>query len=198
MLTYAATVPANLTATERANYAALLAFATGSGQTTGTGIGQLPAGYVPLPHNLRATDAAVIKAILKPGTTVPPTTNNPPPTSTGPDTQPIPSSNPTPTGSGTTTPSSTPSTPTTTKTKTPPVTHPKAQPAKSLLTKLIGAGAARFAVPVVAGLGFTALAAAPFVGGRRRRNLAAFHTGAIAWLTRARERSRHRNVFDPW
>ncbi len=196
MLTYAATVPSTLSATERADYAALLAFATGPGQTTGTGIGQLPAGYLPLPSNLRVTDAAAIDAILKPGTPVPPTTPTPAPLSDT-FTQPTPISNSSSSDGSSTPSTSSPSSTTAPKAK-PTRVASSAPKAKSLLTQLIAAGPVRFAVPVVAGLGFAALAAAPFVGSRRRRNFAAVHAGAMAWLARSRERSRNRNVFDPW
>ncbi|HEY3833097.1 MAG TPA: hypothetical protein VGO03_12450 [Acidimicrobiia bacterium] len=201
MLTYAATVPSTLTTSQRANYAQLLAYSSGAGQVTGTAAGQLPEGYVPLPSALRKIDDAAIQAILHPGTTVPtPTPVTTPPTTlitnTGPSSGSLPgdSSSSTPT----TTPSTSPSTTTTTTKPSHTTTTNRAPKPKSLLTKLIGVGPARFAAPAVATIGFVALAAAPFVGDRKRRGLTAARATVVAWFGRARARSRDRNVFDPW
>ncbi|MFJ3927364.1 hypothetical protein [Streptomyces sp. NPDC090022] len=54
VLTYAATVPADLTQTEGRDYGALLTYAAGPGQTSGVAAGTLPHGYAPLPESLRA------------------------------------------------------------------------------------------------------------------------------------------------
>jgi hypothetical protein len=161
----------------------------------------LPEGYVPLPSALRKIDDAAIQAILHPGTTVPtPTPVTTPPTTlitnTGPSSGSLPgdSSSSTPT----TTPSTSPSTTTTTTKPSHTTTTNRAPKPKSLLTKLIGVGPARFAAPAVATIGFVALAAAPFVGDRKRRGLTAARATVVAWFGRARARSRDRNVFDPW
>ncbi|MFV5992547.1 hypothetical protein ACNPQM_08840 [Streptomyces sp. NPDC056231] len=53
-LVHAAVRPAALEADARKDYATLLTFAAGSGQTSGTGPGELPPGYAPLPSALRA------------------------------------------------------------------------------------------------------------------------------------------------
>ncbi|WP_406182912.1 hypothetical protein [Streptomyces sp. NBC_01006] len=54
VLTYAATVPADLTVAEGKDYAGLLSYAAGQGQTPGVSAGTLPNGYAPLPDELRA------------------------------------------------------------------------------------------------------------------------------------------------
>ncbi|MFD0151025.1 hypothetical protein ACFVID_16765 [Streptomyces sp. NPDC127132] len=53
VLTYAATVPADLTAAEGRDYGTLLTYAAGAGQTPGVASGNLPHGYAPLPQALR-------------------------------------------------------------------------------------------------------------------------------------------------
>ncbi|MET9911792.1 hypothetical protein ABZZ74_34155 [Streptomyces sp. NPDC006476] len=53
-LVYAAARPAKLTADARRDYAALLRYAAGNGQLSGADPGRLPAGYAPLPQQLRA------------------------------------------------------------------------------------------------------------------------------------------------
>ncbi|MFE5770891.1 hypothetical protein ACFQ7O_21300 [Streptomyces sp. NPDC056485] len=59
VVTYAATVPADLTAAEGKDYAGLLAYAAGQGQTPGVSAGTLPNGYAPLPDELRAQTARI-------------------------------------------------------------------------------------------------------------------------------------------
>lgn len=54
VLTYAATVPADLTVAEGKDYGSLLAYAADRGQTPGVAAGTLPHGYAPLPEALRA------------------------------------------------------------------------------------------------------------------------------------------------
>jgi hypothetical protein len=66
MLTYAATRPETLTAAQRQQYATFLTYAIGDGQTSGVEIGQLPAGYVPLPGALRLQALTAINSILHP------------------------------------------------------------------------------------------------------------------------------------
>ncbi len=71
MLTYGAALPASLDAAARKDYAAFLDYAAGPGQIRGLDIGQLPAGYAPLPADLRAqtkvTAAALRKGPAAPG-----------------------------------------------------------------------------------------------------------------------------------
>ncbi|MEU4272163.1 hypothetical protein [Streptomyces sp. NPDC026092] len=54
VVTYAATVPADLTAAEGRDYGTLLTYAAGAGQNPGVASGTLPHGYAPLPEALRA------------------------------------------------------------------------------------------------------------------------------------------------
>ncbi|MFF3560611.1 hypothetical protein ACFYXS_11315 [Streptomyces sp. NPDC002574] len=67
-LVHAVVRPASLDAAARQDYAKLLRYAAGSGQTTGTGPGELPPGYAPLTSALRSqTDkAADALAAFKP------------------------------------------------------------------------------------------------------------------------------------
>lgn len=58
MLTYAATNPKNLSASSKKDYAAFLRYAAGAGQVSGTELGQLPDGYVPLPASLKSETLA--------------------------------------------------------------------------------------------------------------------------------------------
>lgn len=60
MPVYAATNPAQSDAATRASYAAFIRYAATTGQTSGTGVGELPAGYAPLPSGwvTQATTAA--------------------------------------------------------------------------------------------------------------------------------------------
>lgn len=52
-LTYAVTNPCTQTATAVTDYADFLQFATGDGQISGEGVGQLPEGYIPLTNSLK-------------------------------------------------------------------------------------------------------------------------------------------------
>ncbi|MGW2559872.1 hypothetical protein ACWCXB_11610 [Streptomyces sp. NPDC001514] len=63
LLTYAATVPEQLTKQEGQDYAALLKYAAGAGQQPGVAAGTLPAGYAPLPQGLRAQTRVAADAI---------------------------------------------------------------------------------------------------------------------------------------
>lgn len=100
------------------DYADLINFAAGQGQTTGSAPGDLPPGYLPLPANLQAQAKSVVKqlrALANPPTHSPtpshtPTTHSPsqsPTTTTSPTTTPT-SSTPGPTAGASATPSSTP------------------------------------------------------------------------------------------
>ncbi|MFE2286367.1 hypothetical protein ACFXDJ_19645 [Streptomyces sp. NPDC059443] len=63
VLTYAATVPADLTVAEGKDYGALLSYAAAQGQTPGVAAGTLPHGYAPLPEALRAQTRAAAQRV---------------------------------------------------------------------------------------------------------------------------------------
>ncbi|WP_340377458.1 hypothetical protein U5640_21870 [Streptomyces sp. SS7] len=63
-LVYAAVRPAKLDAAARKDYATLLRYAAGTGQTTGADPGLLPAGYAPLTRTLRARTTQAADALL--------------------------------------------------------------------------------------------------------------------------------------
>jgi hypothetical protein len=63
-LTYAATVPSELSTGEAKDYAALLRYAVGPGQATGDQPGQLPLGYVPLPATMQQQTLAAADTIV--------------------------------------------------------------------------------------------------------------------------------------
>ncbi|PPK68893.1 hypothetical protein V5P93_001265 [Actinokineospora auranticolor] len=65
MVTYAVTAPAAITADAGKDYATLLRFVTGKGQTPGEGTGQLPSGYVPLPQAMREQALATATTVEK-------------------------------------------------------------------------------------------------------------------------------------
>ena len=166
ILTYAATTPVSLDATDRQNYATFLQYAAGAGQTPGEGIGQLPAGYAPLPAALQAQTLAAATTILNP---------------------PAPAATPTaPTSSGTSpappraavAPSSAyapDTTPKTVPTTTAPPLSASVRLSKgptnfaTTRTSPFGAGATRWALPVCLIIGLVAFLAAPLVGGVGRR-----------------------------
>ncbi len=159
MLTYAA-VNLEQPQAARKDYAALLRYAAGPGQTPGTLTGQLPAGYVPLPERLRAQAATVAGQVLRnrPGTAAPAgggTAGSPPDVPgpagvTGPQPQPAPTGVP---AAG-----------------APPVTSPPgAPPAGSgagitpvaLTTRGYPVGPMRFAVLVILGVGLLGAVCGP-------------------------------------
>lgn len=81
-VTYAA-VPTNQSAAALNDYAGLIAYAAGQGQTPGVAPGDLPPGYLPLPASLRAQAQGVVarlRAIASP--TPPPTQSHSPTPST--------------------------------------------------------------------------------------------------------------------
>jgi len=100
VLTYAATTPTSLDQTSRQNYATFLQYAAGAGQTPGVNVGQLPAGYAPLPSALQAQTLAAASTVLNPPSTATaptttPTTTIPPVTQATVAAPPIESSPPT-------------------------------------------------------------------------------------------------------
>jgi hypothetical protein len=78
-LTYAATVPARLSAVQARQYAAFLRYAVGAGQLAGEDPGQLPSGEVPLPKALRQLTLSVANRLLLPAArSTPPVVTGPP------------------------------------------------------------------------------------------------------------------------
>ncbi|WP_406303030.1 hypothetical protein OHA61_11755 [Streptomyces sp. NBC_00885] len=73
LLTYAATVPEQLTKQEGQDYAAFLKYAVGNGQRPGVSAGTLPEGYAPLPGSVRAVARAAADAIASRAGTSPST-----------------------------------------------------------------------------------------------------------------------------
>jgi hypothetical protein len=100
-VTYAA-VPTNQSAAALNDYADLIAYAAGQGQTPGVQPGDLPPGYLPLPANLKAQAQAVVARLRAIAHPTPPPTRSHSPT-------PPPTSGSTPPPSGSPTPLSTPS-----------------------------------------------------------------------------------------
>ncbi|MFF3213490.1 hypothetical protein ACFYYB_22775 [Streptomyces sp. NPDC002886] len=85
VLTYAATVPADLTEAEGKDYGAMLAYAAAQGQTPGVAAGSLPHGYAPLPQALRAqTRAAAQRVSTEAGKKPTPSPEPPAPSSPAP------------------------------------------------------------------------------------------------------------------
>ncbi|MGO8876663.1 MAG: hypothetical protein ACLQNG_12975 [Acidimicrobiales bacterium] len=68
-ITYAATVPSLLSASQRDVYSALLRYAAGPGQQTGVKLGQLPPGYLPLTSLLAAQTLTAAKLVASGGQT---------------------------------------------------------------------------------------------------------------------------------
>jgi hypothetical protein len=85
-LTYAAVAPVSLDDKARLEYAAFIDYAVGVGQVPGIEFGRLPAGYTPLPVQLRvqAIAAEILVVLLKaqPPASEPPATTTAPPTTT--------------------------------------------------------------------------------------------------------------------
>jgi hypothetical protein len=169
MLTYAATTPETLTPAQRQQYATFLLYAIGDGQTSGVQAGQLPNGYVPLPGPLRLVTLGAVNSILNPPapatatTTSAPTPSAPAPTDSGssgssfplssltPDTTPVPATTPG-AGSGGA-----------------PAVHGTTTPVLSIVrTSWFGAGAVRWALPLVLLIGVGAGLGALLLGRPRR------------------------------
>ncbi|MGW1539957.1 hypothetical protein ACWCPM_06770 [Streptomyces sp. NPDC002309] len=84
LLTYAATVPEQLTGQEGEDYAHLLTYIAGDGQRPGVSAGTLPEGYAPLPASLRAQTRAAAETIARrAGGTPPPSAGHDPGGTTG-------------------------------------------------------------------------------------------------------------------
>jgi hypothetical protein len=74
-ITYAAIAPLAIDTTARTEYAALLDYAAGAGQTPGLAYGQLPPGYVPLPERLRDQTSAAADTVRTLTAAPPPATS---------------------------------------------------------------------------------------------------------------------------
>ena len=152
MLTYAATRPETLSASQRALYAQFLTYATGTGQTPGFSPGQLPAGYVPLPSGLVSQDATAEATILNPPTfpaAAAPTSTSEPVAAT---TTPAPLFTPSSSGASSTSPTPAPAT------AAKPAHSPARRPLKASveLTTAVSAGWLRWLLPFLVLLGLTA------------------------------------------
>jgi hypothetical protein len=165
VITYAATVPAKLTPVERLDYARMLRFAVGDGQTPGTGVGDLPEGYLPLPQVLRDTALKAVAAIEALPSAAPSLTPPPTPTGTTSDTpQPGPSST-----AGAVLPSASGPGPTLSSSAAPTTTPNSTPAAFAVRTPLDPAAPGRLAAVAALVLGGVALlvrAALPWVVGR--------------------------------
>ncbi len=107
-VTYAA-VRTNQTPAALNDFATLIDFAAGPGQTQGVGPGQLPEGYLPLPDSLRAQATAAAATLRADENPAPPTPAAPAPADAGSSTGTSPTGS---TGGGATKPATTPNTPT--------------------------------------------------------------------------------------
>jgi len=155
MPVYAAVNPAMKDAAVRADYANFITFAAGSGQQPGTGDGQLPAGYTPLPDSWRAqareAAAAIKNGGFPPEPTPNPTTAIPTSAATG---------NPVPTVADTTAASD----PTATGNEAGQLAGPTTPADPNL-------GAAATVIPATAAVGMAAVLGVPFMSRFRRRRL---------------------------
>jgi hypothetical protein len=107
-ISYAALSPLSLDAQERSDFAALLDYARNEGQRTGSGLGQLPTGYLPLTAGQieQATRTAADVRTMVPATT---TTTTVPPTTASTSPAPVPTAAPR-SGGTTATPTARPTT----------------------------------------------------------------------------------------
>jgi len=157
---YAATNPAGGDAASRAAATALIRYAVGDGQSVGTGLGQLPPGYAPIPAAWRTQALAAADAITAGSTPTPtPTATTPSaPTGAAPSSQ-LPTS---------TVPTASPTAGAPTPTPTPTPTGPPPPVLGAATPDDTGTGALGAAVPISAGGGLLAALAVPFVRRPRR------------------------------
>ncbi|MFD4605631.1 hypothetical protein ACFWPQ_47425 [Streptomyces sp. NPDC058464] len=170
-LVYAAVRPGKVTKAARQDYAALLRYASATGQTPGADPGRLPEGYAPLSSKLRAQTAKAANALL--AYTGPTSTGSGSADGGGTDT-----SGGAPSGTdgvdGGTTGGTGTGTPTD-GSSTSPSAKPSFDGGKALETTAAGntpadpANPLKYAVPVGAALGAVAGVGAPFAGGNRLR-----------------------------
>jgi len=189
MLTYAATTPSLLAASDRTSYSALINYTAGAGQVSGVQPGQLPAGYVPLPSGLEAQAVQAAATILNPPVATSSTTTTTSPAAassatSGPSSVP---STPTPTSFGSTYPgaSSTPAGNSTTGTATPTGSGTSTKSLgptalSAIRTHGIPIGALRWALPIVLMVGIAAALGAALIDLYKRRALASSPAGAAA------------------
>jgi hypothetical protein len=166
MLTYAAATPESLDPTSRQNYATFLQYATGAGQTPGVNVGQLPAGYAPLPAALQTESLAAANAILNPPSTSTATTPTPAPTPT--PTTPVTPPTPPPTTPYVATPVATS---VTTTTQVPRVLATASLALNANRQPYFGVGAVRWAFLIVLGTGAAATLGTVLFEIRRRRRI---------------------------
>jgi hypothetical protein len=165
-VTYAVTAPTKLGVAEAKDYANLIRFAVGDGQSPGLDIGKLPPGYLPLNSTVRAQSAAVANLVQKRSTGVTVIGASPTPTRSA-----TPTSTPEPAQStdtsGGSVPDSTPTTdastppPTPSATPTPSTTAPSIVPV-AIATPAVSVGPMRYTLGLALVLG--ALAAFAAVG----------------------------------
>jgi hypothetical protein len=165
MLTYAAATPESLDPTSRQNYATFLQYAAGAGQTPGVNVGQLPAGYAPLPAALQTETLATANAILNPPSTSTATTPTPTPTTTPPVTPPPPQ----PATPYVATPVATT---VTTTTQVPRTLATATLALNASRQPFFGVGAVRWAFIIVLGTGLAATLGTVLFEIRRRRRMA--------------------------
>jgi hypothetical protein len=175
VVTYAATVPGKLSANQRSDYGALLSYAATDGQVRGTAAGDLPAGYLPLPADLRAKTAAAasaLKSYTPPTPTPTPTPDEsitPTPTGVATDEPTLPVD--TGGGDGGVVPSTGGATPSPAPTTPAPTASPSTSPVAALgTTPADPASASRLALLAALSLGTAALLARvllPWVASRR-------------------------------
>jgi hypothetical protein len=164
MLTYAAVTPESLDQPSRQNYATFLQYAAGAGQTPGVNVGQLPAGYAPLPSALQTETVEAAKTILSPPTQGVTATTTP--TTSPPVVQSTPSFTPPP-ASEVTSPAVT--SPTTTEA---PRIEAAALALNASRQPYFGVGAVRWALLIIVGAGIGATLGTVLVEMRRRKRRA--------------------------
>jgi hypothetical protein len=208
-VTYAAIAPLRLDGDARSDYAEFIRYAVTDGQRPGTALGELPAGYVPLPESyvgdaLAAADRVVelepeAPAVAPPATETtqpPPTTSpstQPPPATSSPTSPPVrasPGSNSGPsrnTTGGTTVappesvaPETTTSEPTTLEEEVPSLEpQPEATEGESVPTREIDMGPVRFAVPAMSSMALASALLALEMTKRPRRRRSDTRPGVV-------------------
>jgi len=165
MLTYAAATPESLDQPSRQNYATFLQYAAGAGQTPGANVGQLPAGYAPLPATLQAQTLAAAKTILTPPSQ--PVATAPTPSAAPPVITPTPPAPPSTSPQVVATVVPTASTTATTQVPKPAVAATLALNAAG--QPYFGVGAVRWAFLIVVGVGLVTTLGTVMVELRRRK-----------------------------
>jgi hypothetical protein len=170
-LVYAATRPAELKAAARQDYAQLLRYAAGAGQTTGSNPGELPPGYAPLSKALRAKTLSAATVLADWKTTSNSSTSSSGTTATGGTTNNTTGNGSTSGTTGATTPNAS------ANASAGPSSSASYGGGTAVETTATGttpadpANALRYAVPVGAALGLLAAFGAPLAGGAGLRSL---------------------------